>query len=178
MENKILDNFFKSGDHLGGVAFFEAIDSKSLINWNTLLTGLALHGMVVECFDALREMGDLNITPDHTTLTAMFTACGHTWAVDIGVDLFYGMKANFGFVPILMHYGMMVDAYGRSGSIIVAFSFVKEQVKDYETNHVILMMLLKACQECGETGVPTCATCGMGHFKHYDLITKTKLIFI
>jgi len=51
MQNNILDNFFKSGNYGGGIAFFKAIDSKSLINWNTFITSLVVHGMVVQCFD-------------------------------------------------------------------------------------------------------------------------------
>ncbi|KAF9618998.1 hypothetical protein IFM89_003901 [Coptis chinensis] len=95
---------------------------KSVVSWNTMISGLAYNGqgkLGLEMFE--RMSVDLN----DATFVGALACCAHTGMVPKGLELLFFMTEKYKIKPRLEHYGCMVDLLGRTGCVKEALELIK-----------------------------------------------------
>ncbi|XP_011628759.1 pentatricopeptide repeat-containing protein At5g66520 [Amborella trichopoda] len=144
LSNALMDMYSKCGSIEKAMKVFENTAVKSLVSWNTIITGLALHGRGEEALAMFREMRTSGVTPDDITFVGVLCACGHTGLVEEARMLLEMMRRDHGLVPKVEHYGCVVDALCRAGLLQEAKCLV--ETMPVRANAVILGTLLNGCR--------------------------------
>lgn len=144
----LVDMYAKCGSIMEARKVFRSVprSKTDVLIWNSMIGGLAMHGMGKESLAMFREMKTLGIEPDEITYLGLLSACAHAGFVDKAWVLFKSLKAK-GLKPHIEHYACMVDVLGRSGRVLEALEFVRRM--PVEPNGSILGALLSACRTHG-----------------------------
>ncbi|KAF2319296.1 hypothetical protein GH714_014461 [Hevea brasiliensis] len=143
VENTLIDMYIKCGFLKYAEHIFQSMSQKSLVTWNSMISGYGSHGV---CFKALRlfdEMRSSEITPDDVTFLSLLSACNHSGLIEEGLDLFEVMKTEYAIEPRMEHYVNLVDFFGRAGRLDDAYSFVKNM--PIKPDRSIWLSLLSSC---------------------------------
>ncbi|RDX89044.1 Pentatricopeptide repeat-containing protein, mitochondrial, partial [Mucuna pruriens] len=132
-----LDVFYRTSD-----------DMKTTFLYNSIVSGLAHHGLGELAMALFEEMRLLGLGPDEVTFVALLCACGHSGLVDDGKRLFESMLSVYGVSPQMEHYGCMVDLLGRAGRLNEAYCLIQNM--PFKANAVIWRALLSACKVNGD----------------------------
>lgn len=62
----------------GARKFFNNIDGRDLVTWNTLLNDIAVQGQFERCLTTFQEIIDQGLSPDDVTFLGLLVACHHT----------------------------------------------------------------------------------------------------
>ncbi|GMH02607.1 hypothetical protein Nepgr_004446 [Nepenthes gracilis] len=103
---------------------------KDVMTWSAMISGLAMHGHSEECHDLFVKMLNQGLRPNAVTFLGLLCACVHCGLVDEGKKYFRTMSEQFGILPLIQHYGCMVDLYGRAGLIGEAWDLIKSMPMD------------------------------------------------
>jgi pentatricopeptide repeat protein len=123
---------------------FDAVHEKEVCTWNALLLALANHGMETEAmlkFDVMRAEGFL---PNQITFLALLTACARAGLVELGLYWFEAMVAEYKVIPLMVHYGCVVDFLGRAGRFVEAIQVIEKM--PFAPDSSVLGALLGACK--------------------------------
>ncbi|KAL1208306.1 putative pentatricopeptide repeat-containing protein [Cardamine amara subsp. amara] len=123
---------------------FKGMRDKDVISYNTMISGLAMHGASFEAIKEFREMVNRGFRPNQVTLVALLNACSHGGLLDIGLEVFNSMWRVFSVEPQIEHYGCIVDLLGRVGRLEEAYRFIENM--PMEPDHIMLGALLSACK--------------------------------
>ncbi|KAK7355542.1 hypothetical protein VNO80_14800 [Phaseolus coccineus] len=123
-------------------------DMRTTFLYNSILSGLAHHGLGEHAMAVFEEMRLLGLEPDEVTFVALLCACGHNGLVNDGKRLFESMLSVYGVSPQMEHYGCMVDLLGRAGGLDEAYYLIQNM--PFRANAVIWRSLLSACKEHGD----------------------------
>lgn len=145
--NAGIDMFAKCGyvDKAYGV-FGSMICGRSLITWNTMIMGFAMHGDGCRALKLFEEMGGAGVDPDSVSYLAALCACNHAGLVEEGYNLFVSME-YCGVSRNVKHYGSIVDLLGRAGELDKAFEIVNSMPMMADV--VLWQTLLGACKTYG-----------------------------
>lgn len=159
-----LDVFCKTSD-----------DQKTTFLYNSIISGLAHHGLGEYAITLFEEMGLLGLEPDGVTFVALLCACGHCGLVDVGKKLFESMLTVYGVSPEMEHYGCMVDLLGRAGLLNEAYNLILNM--PFKANAVIWRALLSACKVHGDVALAQVAShelleMELDHGAHYVMLSN------
>uniref|UniRef100_J3M5F6 Pentatricopeptide repeat-containing protein n=2 Tax=Oryza brachyantha TaxID=4533 RepID=J3M5F6_ORYBR len=104
---------------------FRLVRDKEVCTWNALLSALANHGMETEALVKFEIMRSEGFLPNHITFVAVLTACARAGLVETGLDLFEGLFTEYKVVPMMVHYGCVVDLLGRAGCFTEAIRIIE-----------------------------------------------------
>ncbi|KAG0480197.1 hypothetical protein HPP92_011055 [Vanilla planifolia] len=141
--NGLIDMYTKCGCIQSAIDVFDAMQNRDIITWNTMINGLAMHGMGLAALELFDQMVEVE-KPDGITFVGLLNACAHMGLVERGLACFRSMKQCYFILPCIEHYGCMVDLLGRAGLLDEAISFVK--VMPMEPDDVIWSALLGGCR--------------------------------
>lgn len=153
VRNSILDFYCKRGNLDTAFNVFNEIQSKNIVSWNIMISGLAFNGngeKGLSLFDEMIKNGS-NPNPNGSTFVGVLSCCVHSGLIQKGRDLFASMVSNFKIEPKLEHYGCMVDLLGRGGLIKEAYDLVKSM--PMKPNAVLWGALLSSCCNFGDVEV-------------------------
>ncbi|KAK9226808.1 hypothetical protein WN943_011856 [Citrus x changshan-huyou] len=142
--NALIDMYSKCGIIENAVDVFNSMDTKDLITWNTIISGLAMHGRGAGALSLFHEMKNAGEMPDGITFIGILCACTHMGLVEEGLSYFQSMAMNYSIVPQIEHYGCVVDLLARAGRLAEAVDFVKRM--PIEADAVIWANLLGSCR--------------------------------
>uniref|UniRef100_A0A803R6M2 Pentatricopeptide repeat-containing protein n=1 Tax=Cannabis sativa TaxID=3483 RepID=A0A803R6M2_CANSA len=125
---------------------FEGTSSRDIVLWNSIMIGCS-HKKGVEVLKFFGLMQETNIKPDHVTFQAVLTACLHEDLVELGSQYFHSMSTNYGIIPRLEHYEIMIELLSRSNQMDELDVFVKEM--PFEPTIPMLTRVLDACRKHG-----------------------------
>ncbi|KAL2935650.1 hypothetical protein RDABS01_018768 [Bienertia sinuspersici] len=140
----IIDMYAKCGKIEIAKEFFDGCQSISVSVWNSMITGLAVHGLASDAIAVFSQMEEEKIYPDGITFLGILTACSHCGLVDLGQRYFDIMKGKYYIEPKLEHYGAMVDLLGRAGQLDEAYATIRAM--PMKPDVVIWKTLLSACR--------------------------------
>ncbi|XP_058080025.1 pentatricopeptide repeat-containing protein At2g45350, chloroplastic-like [Magnolia sinica] len=143
----LIDMYSKCGHVDIALGVFNGITHKTIDHWNSMISGLALHGCAEQALCLFEEMQRLVIEPDDITFIGVLSACSHAGLVCEGRRCFKLMRLKYRITPKIQHYGCMVDLLSRAGHLEEA----KELVLDMpmRPNDVIWRALLSASRNHG-----------------------------
>ncbi|KAF9613294.1 hypothetical protein IFM89_006793 [Coptis chinensis] len=142
--NAIINMYAKCGSIDKAMAVFKGMRERSLVSWNTLISGMAIHGRGEEASDLFTEMEAKRLMPDDITFVGLLNACAHAGLAGRAWTYFRDMQNVYGLRPKIEHYGCMVDVLGRTNQLDEAVNLVDQM--PIEPNAVILGSLLSACR--------------------------------
>lgn len=128
---------------------FKSISHRRNIgDWNSMLSGLAIHGLGKEALEILHDMERMEIEPDDITFLAVLRACSHGGLVQEGQMCFKTMCEKYKAVPKIQHYGCMIDLYGRAGHLEDALKILQEM--PFEPDVLAWKAILSSCLKHGQ----------------------------
>lgn len=146
--NALIDMYAKCGSVERACEVFDGMPERSLVSWNVMIMGLALHGHGARALELFEQMGRTATEPepDEVTYLAALCACNHAGLVDDGLRLFSNM-AELGVTRTIKHYGCVVDLLGRAGRLQEAYNAIESMplVQDV----VLWQSLLGSCKTYG-----------------------------
>ncbi|EXB93300.1 hypothetical protein L484_015288 [Morus notabilis] len=146
--NALINMYVKCGNLGMALEVFNALASKDIISWSTIICGMAMSGygnQVLQLFSLMLVHG---ITPDGVTFVGLLSACSQAGLVAHGLMLFNAMKDVYGIEPRVQHYACVVDMYGRAGNLEAAEAFIREM--PLEADGAVWGALLNACRIHGD----------------------------
>lgn len=140
----LVDMYAKCGKISLATQVFNAMESKDVLAWNTIVAGMAMHGHVKEAQQLFKEMKEVGVEPNDITFVAMLSACGHVGMVDEGRKLLDCMSSSYGIEPKVEHYGCVIDLLARAGLFEEAMELIGAM--PMEPNPSALGALLGGCR--------------------------------
>ncbi|CAG7877136.1 unnamed protein product [Brassica rapa] len=145
----LVDMYSKCGCLTSAISVFELMRAKNVLTWTSMATGLALNGRGNETPSLLNRMAESGIKPNVVTFTSLLSAYRHNGLVQEGLELFQSMRTRFGVIPVIQHYGCIVDLLGKAGRLQEAYEFVLAM--PIKPDAIMLRSLCNACSMYGET---------------------------
>ncbi|KAJ4704973.1 Pentatricopeptide repeat [Melia azedarach] len=141
----VIDMYAKCGSIDTALDIFYKIPKnlKTVSLLNSMISGLAQHGLGKAAIAIFQEMELMGLKPDRVTFVGILCACSHSGLVEDGRKLFESMM-NYGIKPHMEHYGCMVDILARDGCLDEAYDLIKSM--PYEANSVIWRALMGGCR--------------------------------
>ncbi|XP_043725193.1 pentatricopeptide repeat-containing protein At5g66520-like [Telopea speciosissima] len=149
----LIDMYAKCGYIEDAYHVFTNISHKrSIGDWNSIISGLALHGLGEDALEIFHEMETIGIEPNEITFLGVLTACCHSGLVEEGELYFKLMKENYKISPKIQHYGCMIDLFSRAGNLKKALTIIHDM--PMEADDLAWKAVLSACMKHGdvETG--------------------------
>ncbi|KAK2979787.1 hypothetical protein RJ640_012971 [Escallonia rubra] len=140
----LLTMYTKCGYLEDGNRIFRWTQTRDIVAWNAMISGLAQNGRGNEALELFEEMRLEGTKPDDVTFVNILSACSHMGLVERGWDYFKMMSAEFSIVPRVEHYACMVDILSRAGKLNVAKEFIKSATVDHGL--CLWRILLSACR--------------------------------
>ncbi|WOL02977.1 hypothetical protein Cni_G11697 [Canna indica] len=146
--NALIDMYAKCGSIEAAMEVFKGMRENDISTWNSIITGLALHGHFQDSINLFEDMLKMKFRPDDITFVGVLVACSHGGMIKEGRRYFYLMQNEYGIEPNIKHYGCMVDMLGRAGLLKEAFEFIS--CMKIEPNPIVWRALLGACRIHGD----------------------------
>ncbi|CAK7336850.1 unnamed protein product [Dovyalis caffra] len=144
LSSALIDMYSKCGNIQTAKEIFDSVQRNNVCIWNSMITGLGVHGLALDAIKVFTKMEEENVLPDSITFIGVLTACSHCGLVTEGHKYFDLMRSRYSIQPQLEHYGAMVDLLGRAGLLEEAFAMIKSM--PMEPDVVIWRALLGACR--------------------------------
>ncbi|CAN6447240.1 unnamed protein product [Victoria cruziana] len=148
VSNSLLDMYSKCGSIQDAQKLFDAISSKDVVCWNSMVSCYAQHGHAFEAFLMFEKMQETGVVPNYVTFVGILSACSHAGLIDLGLQHFHSMKYEFNIEPGIEHYVCMVDLLGRAGKLDEVKSFLEQM--PIEPDAILFRSLLSACRKFGD----------------------------
>ncbi|KAF5189529.1 Pentatricopeptide repeat-containing protein family [Thalictrum thalictroides] len=122
----LIDMYSKCGYIEDAYHVFSGISNRRNIgDWNSMMSGFALHGLGHRAIEIFADMERMNIEPNEITFIGVLTACSHGGLVQEGAFYFDLMQESYNITPKIQHYGCMIDLQGRTGLLIEALKLIE-----------------------------------------------------
>ncbi|XP_031486506.1 pentatricopeptide repeat-containing protein At1g08070, chloroplastic-like [Nymphaea colorata] len=140
----LVDMYARCGDVDSSWRVFIKMPQRDVATWNAMIRGLAMHGHGNGALQLFLQMEIEGYSPNYITFVALLSACSHEGLVSHGFSIFNSMKAKYGIMPGIEHYGCMVDLLGRAKHLAEAREFIEKM--PIEPDSAIWAALLSACR--------------------------------
>ncbi|KAK4794048.1 hypothetical protein SAY86_012042 [Trapa natans] len=143
----LINMYARCGDIDESKQVFCQLRDRDVTTYNTMISGLALHGNSAEAIKTFQLMKKDGIQPNDLTFVSLLNACSHGGLAELGFGIFYSMK-DYGIRPQVEHYGCMIDLLGRIGRPREAYDFMKSM--NVQPDNIMLGSLLSNCKLHGD----------------------------
>ncbi|XP_020272070.1 pentatricopeptide repeat-containing protein At1g08070, chloroplastic-like [Asparagus officinalis] len=142
----VVDMYAKCGHIMTALEIFNRVDKKTKTShlFNSVISGLAQHGLGERAIAVFEEMEALGLSPDKVTFVGVLCACSHSGLIEKGKEIFDMMVNKYSIQPQIEHYCCMVDLLGRRGYINEAYDFIQNM--PISPNSAIWSALLRNCR--------------------------------
>ncbi|KAK9105276.1 hypothetical protein Scep_022120 [Stephania cephalantha] len=125
----LLSLYIRCGELSQARLFFNKIEEKNLVCWNTMISGYPQNGLPENSINLFREMQRDGIQPSEIAIASMFSACAQLSASRLGKEMHgFVIKAYLDEDPFVG--SSIVDMYAKSGCIkqsCIAFERLRER---------------------------------------------------
>ncbi|KAG8086640.1 hypothetical protein GUJ93_ZPchr0010g9198 [Zizania palustris] len=144
LENSIADMYAKCRQMAAAQRVFELMQFRDRHAYTSLILGYGLQREGHVSLKLFDQMIANSIEPDHVTMVAVLSACGHSGLVTQGQLLFAKMVSIFGIAPRVEHFSCMVDLYSREGLLKMAEEIIDKM--PFQPTAAMLATLIEACR--------------------------------
>lgn len=148
INNALIEMYAKCGSLERARRIFDKMPRKNVISWTCMISAFAMHGDASNALRFFHQMEDENIEPNGITFVGVLYACSHAGLVEEGRKIFYSMINEHNITPKHVHYGCMVDLFGRANLLREALELV--EAMPLAPNVIIWGSLMAACRVHGE----------------------------
>nr|XP_043621741.1 pentatricopeptide repeat-containing protein At4g18840 [Erigeron canadensis]XP_043621742.1 pentatricopeptide repeat-containing protein At4g18840 [Erigeron canadensis] len=140
----LVDMYSKCGCLDKALEVFHETKNKDISTWNSMITGLGLHGFGEPALELFHKLVAEGLKPNEVTFVGILSACSRSGLLDEGCNMFELMVHTHKIKPTIEHYGCMVDLLGRFGLLNEAEKLAKEV--PFEEAQIVWESLLGACR--------------------------------
>ncbi|KAF6137356.1 hypothetical protein GIB67_036393 [Kingdonia uniflora] len=112
----LIDMYSKCGNIEDAQFVFDGMSEKTLVGWNSIIAGYALHGYSEKALSLYYEMRDLNVKMDHFTYSLIFRICTRLASLEHAKQAHAGLVRH-GFGSDTVANTALVDFYSKWGRI-------------------------------------------------------------
>ncbi|WOK95206.1 hypothetical protein Cni_G03913 [Canna indica] len=124
--NALIDMYAKCGSLDKAHRVFDGMRRRDNFTWNSMITGLGIHGHADEAISLFERMLMAGVQPNSISFLGLLMGCSHHGLVEDGLKYFQLMSSAYNIKPDLKHYGCMVDMFGRAGKLDKALEFIND----------------------------------------------------
>ncbi|KAJ0968159.1 hypothetical protein J5N97_025076 [Dioscorea zingiberensis] len=117
LSTALLTMYAKCGAMEEAKEIFDRMEDRSLVSWNSMISGYGAHGQGGKAMETFMEMERKGLRPNATTFVCLISACAHSGMVLEGWWCFNRMIRFYGIEPTVKHFGCMMDLLGRAGLV-------------------------------------------------------------
>ncbi|KAH9603417.1 hypothetical protein KSS87_022984 [Heliosperma pusillum] len=128
--NALIDMYAKCGIIDDSRKLFEAMPSRDIVSWTSMMIAYGVHGYGKEAVELYDQMINSCIRPDRVVCMAVLSACSHAGLVNEGLRYFNSMLTEYNIIPDQEIYGCVVDLLGRAGKVDDAYELIKSMPED------------------------------------------------
>ncbi|KAF9610246.1 hypothetical protein IFM89_021570 [Coptis chinensis] len=147
----LVDMYARCGSISLATEVFYSIELKDVLTWNTIITGMAMHGHAAEALQLFKKIQEAGVCPDDITFVAVLSACSHAGMVDEGRRFLACMSNLYGIDPKVEHYGCVIDFLSRARLLVEAVELIERM--PMEPNSSAWGALLGGCRIHGNIEV-------------------------
>ncbi|WCJ19036.1 Pentatricopeptide repeat-containing protein At5g50990 [Euphorbia peplus] len=173
LSSALIDMYSKCGRIETAKQVFDSIQRTDVSVWNSMINGLAAHGLALDAIAIFSKMEEENVSPDSITFVGILTACSHCGLVKEGRKYFDLMMSRYSIEPEIEHYGAMVDLLSRAELLEEAFSLISRM--PMEPDVVIWRTLLSACRTFGKPELGELAVAKISRLKSGDYVLLSNM---
>ncbi|KAI3723779.1 hypothetical protein L2E82_35537 [Cichorium intybus] len=141
----LIDTYSKCRCLNYAITVFKETGSRDLFLYNSMILGCCHNSRGDFAIDLFEMMKDEGLKPDNTTFQGVLLGCVCEGRVDLGREYFDGMVNEYGVIPRLEHYELVIELYGRYGFMGELEKFVKEM--PFDPTASMLIWVFDACHE-------------------------------
>ncbi|WCJ41063.1 Tetratricopeptide repeat (TPR)-like superfamily protein [Euphorbia peplus] len=145
----LIDMYLKCGILELGIRVFDSTPNRNVVSYNSVISGLGLHGYAAKAFVLFEEMSDKGLEPDESTFSALLSTCCHAGLVKNGQEYFKRMTDEFCISPRTEHYVHMVKLLGTAGELDEAYNFIMSLMQPVDSG--VWGALLSCCDIHGNS---------------------------
>ncbi|XP_075658970.1 pentatricopeptide repeat-containing protein At4g32450, mitochondrial-like [Castanea sativa] len=145
--NRIIEMYGKCGSMDDAFMVFNAMPTRNLTSWDTMMTWLAKNGLGEDAIDLFTQFKKKGMKPDGQMFIGVLSACSVLGDIDEGLLHFESMIKDYGIVPSMDHYVKVIDMLGNTGYLDEAFEFIEKMPLEPSVN--IWETLMDLCRVHG-----------------------------
>ncbi|KAI8529064.1 hypothetical protein RHMOL_Rhmol12G0196600 [Rhododendron molle] len=149
VSSALIDMYSKCGFLRLGIKVFDSLLERNTVSYNSVISGLGLHGLASEAFEIFKEMLEKGFEPGESTFSALLCACCHSGLAKEGREYFRRMKDEFGISPRIEHYVYLIKLLGMAGELEEAYSFIQSLPEPVDSG--VWGALLSCCDALGNS---------------------------
>ncbi|XVF61600.1 hypothetical protein PTKIN_Ptkin08bG0143300 [Pterospermum kingtungense] len=132
VQNALLSMYCKFGLISIAEKLFIIISNHSKDSWNIMVHGYCKMGQEAKAIELFKEMQQLGIEIDLNSLVSMIFSCSQLGAIHIGRSLHCQIVKSY-MVDNISIANSLIDMYGRSGNLTIAWRIFNQTEKDVIT---------------------------------------------
>lgn len=120
VKNALITLYSRCGDLTHAYIVFRLIEAKTIISWNSIISGFAQWDRSEEAMFLFRELLLRDIKPNYVTLAGILPLCARVANLKHGKELHCYIARHAEFRGRLLLWNSLIDTYARSGKVSVA----------------------------------------------------------
>ena len=145
--SSLLDMYAKCGCIKEAYLVFQGAELRSMVLWNTMISGFARHACALEARILFEKMQQRGFFPDDVTYVSVLNACSHMGLHEEGQKYFELMVRQHNLSPSALHYSCMIDILGRAGLVHKAYDLIQRM--PFNATASMWGSLLASCRNYG-----------------------------
>ncbi|KAF3447410.1 hypothetical protein FNV43_RR12596 [Rhamnella rubrinervis] len=117
LKNALITMYSRCKDLRHAYTLFQLIGNKSIITWNSMLSGCTHMDLAEEASFLFREMLLSGIEPNYVTIASILPLCARVANLQHGKEFHCYITKCKGFGDYLLLWNALVDMYARSGKV-------------------------------------------------------------
>ncbi|XP_010245708.1 PREDICTED: pentatricopeptide repeat-containing protein At1g71490 isoform X1 [Nelumbo nucifera] len=120
VRNALITMYSRCKDLKHAYILFQLIEFKSLITWNSMISGFTSSDRSEEAAFIFRELLSTGVEPNYVTIACILPLCARVANLQHGKELHCYITKRGGFEDYLLVWNSLVDMYSKSGKILEA----------------------------------------------------------
>ena len=109
----MIEMYGKCGSMDDAFMVFNAMPTRNLTSWDTMMTWLAKNGLGEDAIDLFTQFKKTEMKPDGQMFIGVLSVCSVLGDIDEGMLHFESMIKDYGIVPSMDHYVKVIDMHAR-----------------------------------------------------------------
>lgn len=145
VSNALLAVYAKSNKLGSARRFFEEMDERDIVTWNSMMSGYCRRGENGEAYRLLKMMCEEGIEPSLITWNILITGYNQSGDCDAAMELIDQMK-GFGAIPDVFTWTSMISGLSQNNRVVEALELFGEMLLvNVKPNEVTIASAISAC---------------------------------
>ncbi|OMP04051.1 hypothetical protein COLO4_09993 [Corchorus olitorius] len=120
VKNALITMYSRGKDLRHAYVLFQSVEAKSIITWNSMISGYSHNDQSEEASFVFREMLLSGVEPNFVTIASILPLCARVANLQHGKEFHCYITRRKVFEDFLLLWNALVDMYARSGEVLTA----------------------------------------------------------